>query len=355
MARGTIFSSARSTAPASTYGWSPRVDGEYMDDSWNPEIILNRNTGSQRTTKHEAADWAGDPWECSADTASTAMQTPSWDSAPKEEKVEAMSVSGACGSETPEPETSCTAPDRNPVVDEEDWDMSDTQNFWAKFKDLWGDEKTSDVRLYSVDGYPPVDAHWLFINMRTSAIADLWGGKDVNGKDWVQTDIDGRTLRRVIQYIYTGDYDTHVDYDLEHKDAEDEYGSWDSRCPEDIFGAHAHVYRAAQLYQIRGLTKICADKFENVCGNKWNSKSFSNAVDIIYFDTTFGVPTKSLKDKMKQLALQAAVDHAEELRHCPDFRGLLNNPTNYFASDLVLDMFRTKSESEWTLQGGWWD
>lgn len=85
---------------------------------------------------------------------------------------------------------------------------------------LWGDEKTSDVRLYSVDEYPPVDAHWLFINMRTSAIADLWGGKDVNGKDWVQTDIDGRTLRRVIQYIYTGDYDTHVDYDLENKDAE---------------------------------------------------------------------------------------------------------------------------------------
>lgn len=23
----------------------------------------------------------------------------------------------------------------NPVVDEEDWDMPDTQNFWAKFKE----------------------------------------------------------------------------------------------------------------------------------------------------------------------------------------------------------------------------
>ncbi|KAJ9294938.1 hypothetical protein DTO271G3_6500 [Paecilomyces variotii] len=338
MARGTICSSARSTAPASTYGWSPRVDADYMDDSWNP--------GPQRTTKHEAAGWSGDSWECSADTASTAMQTPSWDSAPKDEKAEAVSVNGAYESETPEPETSCTVPDRNPVVDEEDWDMPDTQNFWAKFKDLWGDEKTSDVRLYSVDGYPPVDAHWLFINMRTSAIADLWGGKDVNGKDWVQTDLDGQTLRRVIQYIYAGDYDTDVDYDLENKDAKDEYGLWNSRGPEDIFAAHAHVYRAAQLYQIRGLTKICADKFETVCGDKWNSKWFCGAINIIY--ATFGVPSKN--DKMKEVALQAAVDHAEELRDCPDFRELLNNPTNSFASDLVLDMFRSGSECGW---GSW--
>lgn len=131
----------------------------------------------------------------------------------------------------------------------------------------------------------------------------------------------------------------------------DEYGFSNSRCPEDIFGAHAHVYRAAQLYQIRGLTKICADKFEAACRGKWNCKWFCGAANIIYYDATFGFPTK--KDKMKELALQAAVDHAEELRHCPDFRGLLNKPMNYFASDLVLDMFRTKSESEWTSQGGW--
>ncbi|KAL1869557.1 hypothetical protein Plec18167_007855 [Paecilomyces lecythidis] len=324
MARTTkrVLSSGRSTTGRSVSAWK---DSSY--GCWA--------AGPQHCVKDEPITSAGASLKSNV-SASTAIQTPGWDDEPEEE-----GEACACdhytdnGDYMPKMEASTTMPDHINVEPQQTWDALECEDFWDGFKSLWGNQSTSDVMLCPNDVYPAVHAHWIFLNMRTSAFFDLKSGKNYKGKDIVSTNLDGRTLRRVVQYIYEGDYDVpDVDENPE----------------EDIFEAHADVYKAAQMYQIRGLTKVCVEKFRDICTDNWDCDSFCKAAEIVYSVVTSG---DSTKDVMKEGVLEEAIIHGLELRDYPHFKALLNDKDKAIAGDLVLQLLPKNHVDDWPSDDTW--
>lgn len=204
------------------------------------------------------------------------------------------------------------------------------------------------------------------LNMRTDSFCTMYRYKEA-GKDVLETVLGGRDLRRIIQYIYTGDYDIEVKgngqdlhsfiQNVKQRQADtflyrlDESPVWYLNSPESVLDVHAGVYSGAQRYHIRGLTNLCAKKFEKACNSNWNCDSFCRAIEKIYSIMSLEVSTKN--DKMKEVVVQAAVDHGAELRENESFKYLLAQHTNGFAGDLVLKMFPKKREDSWKTGCAW--
>ncbi|GAD99658.1 predicted protein [Paecilomyces variotii No. 5] len=321
-----VLAGGPSTKDCSNNGWAATSE----DCSWD--------SGSQSCVKDEPVTSAG--VSCKRCTysdisASTGMQTSQWNDDPFEETPTHV---GDCWTaddfKVPKAEASTAMPGRVNVESQESWDAPEGEDFQDGFKYLWDDKTTSDVILCSNDGHTLVHAHWLFINMRTNAFVDFESDKykTYKGvKDLVNTSLDEQTLYRVVQYIYEGDYDAHASEYYE----------------EDIFEIHALVYKAAQEYQIRGLTKVCVDKFRDLCTKRWNCDSFCKAAEIIY---SVVVNEGSTKDIMKEGVLQEAIVRGAELCNRPRFQAILQDKDKAIAGDLVLKVLSKNSDS-WAEEG----
>ncbi|KAJ9272607.1 hypothetical protein DTO212C5_1334 [Paecilomyces variotii] len=168
-------------------------------------------------------------------------------------------------------------------------ELEKRSDFWEPFKRLFNSPDHSDVKICAQlpFGAPEFYGHSFVLRIRCPRLTELQKSTSLD-KDLIWIPGDYCAVRRMLEYIYTGDYS--VDYAALSPALE----------PKNKLIRHARTYALARKYELGDLRALCYEK----CAKDWDCGSFCQSV---FYDLN---PLD--QDEMRFL-IGTAINHADEL------------------------------------------
>ncbi|KAL1859215.1 hypothetical protein Plec18170_002331 [Paecilomyces lecythidis] len=214
-------------------------------------------------------------------------------------------------------------------------DGGEQSDFWEPFRRLFNSPVHYDVKLCIGKQRIPFHGHSLVFQIRCPRLARLLPTQSSTKRNIAfEVHKDACTIRRMLEYIYTGNYSRASDM-MPHP------------CEEDIdehILTHTKLFLLAHEYELAGLKDICYTRCKEACKDEWDCASFCESIRELF-------ATDQVAPNMLNLMTDTALSHADELLLDERFsRMLKDNPdvSVFFARNL-LSRHRSSEGSDSTL------
>ncbi|KAI5309741.1 hypothetical protein KEM55_002515 [Ascosphaera atra] len=177
-----------------------------------------------------------------------------------------------------------------------------------------GDEQFKVHRLVVLSGSPVIAAA-----LKTRKFTEAVTGT------FKITDFDPDTVVRMLDYMYSGDYDDDQGPKAVESKNEDDAGSKDAK-PSDMLLKHVKVNAIADCYEVVGLRELANEKISKILQDHWCVDVFPSFLQST-FDSTGDC-------KIHNIAILTAASHINELVGREDYRKL-ELPASFHAGVLT--------------------
>jgi len=183
---------------------------------------------------------------------------------------------------------------------------------------LFNNQKYADVKIYIGASKVPFPAHRAILGIRSPYFDDAFQSQFKEGitQEFRFEEDSPHALWRVLQYIYTGDYNDEPSNSLDFEGDDLE------------LLRHPRVYALADMFRMDDLKRLSCEKFELKLQTHWISDTFPDCIREVYLSS---VDT----DPAMRKAVVSVVSLHQELAQKRPFQELIRSVGD-FAVDLVL-------------------
>ncbi|CRG86066.1 hypothetical protein PISL3812_03069 [Talaromyces islandicus] len=241
----------------------------------------------------------------------------------------------------PEPDDENYTQETQSITSEDD--SAEMLNLLAS---LYLNPRYSDLTI--ICGTEVFPVHRNIVCPRSAYFARSCGGNFKEALGTIElSDQDPNMIRRVLRFLYTGDYAFEIEGDEEKKDNLGQPSSQDSLIPPEYSGVfnacqfHVRMYPQADYFQIDGLKRRAGKYFRKSFLDRPSKESFEAVIAEIYTS----IP--ECDDQIRDAAIELTMDNLETLRNGTEvilLDGFLKR-SPAFAADLCISMLKRRSES----------